>query len=105
MYGMIRCSEGFEVVILISPADAKPDTPDAKYYIFDGWLDSADDQRTGPKEIGANDVIHYFSGLADWLGFEIPPEETFPTLEATARFIFERQSEWAKKRLAEKSNK
>jgi hypothetical protein len=84
---MIRCGKNFDPVIMVTPSDAQPDTPEGKYFRYEPtrWV--------GGKppnvfcEIDADTAMSYFSGHADGMGFEIPPERTFETLEEAVKFI------------------
>ncbi|MEK9207132.1 MAG: hypothetical protein AAB922_01520 [Patescibacteria group bacterium] len=89
MFKMIRCGKGFDPVIMVTPHNAQPGMPRAKYYRFEStrWVGGKP-----PKvfcEIDADTAMSYFSGHADGMGFEIPPERTFKTLEEAAQFIQE----------------
>lgn len=100
MFRIIRCGTGFDPVIIVSPPDAGPNTPDAKYYRCASWQ-IGDHQPGMFNEISRNMAISYFSGIADGIGFEVPPTDIFPTLEATLSFVTEKNNEWGRKRLRE----
>ncbi len=96
VYQMIRCGEGFELVIVVSPPDAGPDTPDAKYYCWASWQ-IGDHQPRMFNEISEDKASSYFSHLADSLGFEDLPPGIFPTLDIAAQYVEGKRYEWAKK--------
>ena len=100
MFKMIRCGTGFDPVIMVSPADAKPDTPEAKFYRCASWQ-IHDHQPDVLNEISRNIALSYFSGIADGIGFEIPPSDIFPTLEEALLFVIAKRNE-AEKIFAEK---
>ena len=90
MYKMIRCGSGFEVVILVSPPDADWDTPDAKFYLWQWRLGRLLDDFTEFTEISKETALGYFSGMADGLGFESPPDDIFSTLDDALRYVKEK---------------
>jgi len=90
MFRMIRCGYTFNTVIMVSPPEAGPDTPDAKFYRYAAW--QIGDHKPGVfNEINYNTAITYFSGIADGIGFEPLPEDTFPSLEAALQYVNERR--------------
>lgn len=98
MFRMIRCGTGFDPVIMVSPPDAGPDTPGARYYRCASW--QIGDHPPGVfKEISKNLALSYLSGIADGIGFEAPPSETFSTPDSALQFVVERRNELGKKRL------
>lgn len=98
MFKIIRCGIGFELVILISPPGAGPDTPDAKYYRYASW--QIGDHRPGVfNEIIPKMAMTYFSGIADGLGFETPPANVFPTLDDALLYVEEKNKEWCLEKL------
>lgn len=88
MFKMIRCGKCFDFVIMVTPSDARPDTPEAKYFRYASWQIGSNPPNIFC-EIDAQTAMSYFSGHADGLGFEIPPQRTFSTLEEAVRFIQE----------------
>ncbi len=100
MFKMIRCGDGFDLVIMVSPPEAGFDTPGAKYYRCASWQ-ILDHQPDVFNEIDRDLASSYFSGIADGLGFEEPPADIFPSLEAALRYITEKRNELGRKRLEE----
>lgn len=100
MFKIIRCGTGFDPVIMVSPPDAGPDTPDAKYYRCSS-RQIGDYQPDAFNEVSRDMATSYFSGMADGIGFEIPPADIFPTLEAALSFVVEKRNDWIRKRLQE----
>ncbi len=96
MFKMIRCGTGFNLVILVSPPDAGPDTPDAKYYRCASWK-IGEHQPDVFNEINRDGAISYFSGIADSIGYEEPPANTFPTLESALQYVTAKRTEHYKK--------
>ncbi len=92
MFKMIRCGSGFDPVIMVSPPEANPDTPDAKYYRCASWQ-IGNHQPGVFNEISRGTAISYFSGIADGIGFEKPPADTFPTLDAALQYITKKLEE------------
>lgn len=90
MFRMIRCGRGFDPVIVVSPADAGPNTLGAKYYRWASWKIGGH-QPGMFNEISRDEAMDYFSGMADGLGFEALPEALFPTLDDTLRYITKKQ--------------
>lgn len=86
MFKMIRCGRFFDLVIMVTPPDAQPDTQGAKYFRYASWQIGNNPPNVFC-EIDAQTAMSYFTGHADGMGFEIPPERTFKTLEEAVRFI------------------
>ena len=100
MFKIIRCGNGFDPVIMVSPPNAGPDTPNAKYYRYASW--QIGNHKPGLfNEISQDMAVSYFSGIADGVGFEIPPTDAFPSLETALQFVKEKRDEWGRKRLKE----
>ncbi|MBI3631868.1 MAG: hypothetical protein HY225_00250 [Candidatus Vogelbacteria bacterium] len=96
MYTIIRCGARYCCVILVTPANAGPDTQDAKYYRFADW--EIGDHKSGVfNEITRNTALGYFSGMADGLGFEDCPRDPFPTLDVALKFVTEKRDELMRK--------
>ncbi len=75
---------------MVTPADASPDTLDAKYLRFASW--KINDEP--PNQLNPIDTIQvpgYFSGQADGLGFETPPPFLFESEGDVLQFIIERR--------------
>jgi hypothetical protein len=86
MFKIIRCGEGFELVIVKSPADGPIGQPGAHYYRYAVW--QIGDHFPGVfNEITEREAWGYFSGHADGLGFEDVPEQIFETLDQVIEFI------------------
>lgn len=98
MYRIIRFGHGFDPAIIVSPHNASPNTPDVKYYRYEGWRNH--NSAPGIEEINKEAAICYFSGQADGIGFEMPPEEIFPSLEAAFQYITKKRKEWGRQELA-----
>ena len=49
-----------------------------------------DSRNKGWKEISLDAVAGYFSGNADGMGFEVPPDDDFESLEAVEAWVKER---------------
>lgn len=100
MFKIIRCGAGFDPVIMVSPPDAGLDTLDAKFYRCASWQ-IGNHQPGVFNKVNRDLAISYFSGIADGIGFEVPPTDIFPTLEAALSFVTEKRNEWGRKRLQE----
>lgn len=101
MFKMIRVGTGFEIVIMVSPPEAAAKrTPDAKYYRYASWQ-IYDDEPDVFNEIHPDRATSYFMGIADGIGYEPPPEDIFPSIEAATEFVDKKRSEYARKRLEE----
>lgn len=100
MYRIIRFGHGFDPAIIVSPHNASPNTPDVKYYRCKYWEYWQNHNfAPGIEEISKEVAMRYFSGQADGMGFEMPPEEIFPSLEAVIQYITKKIDEWGKKEL------
>ena len=91
-YRIIRCGSGFGLVVVISPPDADIGAPDARYYRCASWKAPGIQQLWQFDEISDLEALLYFSGQADGLGYETPPEEIFPTLELALSYAREKCS-------------
>ena len=86
MYKIIRCGSNYELVIVVTPADADPDTKEAKFYRLAFW--PINGYQPGIfHEISRNCAIGYFSGQADGLGWQYYPDEPFESLEAVLAYV------------------
>lgn len=95
MFKIIRLGGGYDPVIVVSPPDAGPDTPDAKFYRLASW--QIGNHKPGVfNEIDGGVALSYFSGQADGMGLEVVPEEIFPSLEAIVDHVRPKREEWAK---------
>lgn len=86
-FRVIRVSEDYGVVVVVSPEDAGPDTPHASF-----WVHNDNTQEESEKFFAAAskaEVLGYFSGHADGLGWGNRPAEQFESLTAI--------EEWAEK--------
>lgn len=102
MFKIIRCGEGYDPVIVVSPPEAgvTPNMPGVKYYRYASW--GIGGRQSGVfSEIGCNEALGYFSGMADGIGFEAVPSDVFPSLEATFQYVMKKRNEWGRKRLKE----
>lgn len=93
-FRIIRASLSFGVVLVVTPADAKPGDEGAKYHEYHpgraapGWNNEGFNETSWK-----NDARFLFSGQADGLGYAELPEETFPTLEAVLAFVEKKRAE------------
>jgi hypothetical protein len=79
MYKIIRCGTRCDLVIVVSPETATPDTLDAKYFRFATW--QIGDSIPGEFcEISSQAAMGYFGGQADGLGRAAFPREPFASL-------------------------
>ena len=91
-FRMIRCGHGYGLVIMISPADATPETKDVTFYRYAHWIEPNGFRK--PRvfvEIAQDLAISYFSGQADACGSAPVPKNVFPSLKAAIRFL---KSKW-----------
>lgn len=100
MFKIIRCGTGFDLVIMVSPPDAGPDTPGARYYRYASWQ-IGNHQPEVSNKISRDRAMSYFSGIADGIGFEEPPSDIFPSLEVALQYVIRKRNEWGQKRLLE----
>ncbi|MDO8471903.1 MAG: hypothetical protein Q7S64_01965 [bacterium] len=93
MYKMIRCGADFCLVIVVTPYDATPQTADAHFYRYADWIieTGKESERGQLVEIDQHLALSYFSGIADGIGFEVPPDDDFPDLAAALAFINEKR--------------
>ncbi len=104
MFRIIRCGEAWSLVIVVTPKDAKPDTVGARFYLWASWQ-MGDYMPEVFREISLDEVINYFGGMADGLGFGEIPRESFASLEEVAQFIEKKRNGWGRKRLEELARK
>lgn len=100
MFKMIRCGNNFDPVIIVSPPEAGPDTPDAKYYRCASWQ-IGDHQPGVFNEISRSRAMSYFGGIADGIGLESPPSDIFPSLEIALEYVTKKREELAEEQLEE----
>lgn len=86
MFRMIRVAHDYELVIVVTPEAAGPETAEAKFYRFATWTISGHKPNIF-NEITREEAIGYFSGHADGLGFAEPPEVPFANLNVALAFI------------------
>jgi len=93
LYKIIRCGSGYDLVIVVSPSDASPESEEAKYFRFATW--KVDGYKPHQFHMIEKDAaLGYFSGHADGLGYENVPSITFTSLDEILKFIMEaRQSQ------------
>jgi hypothetical protein len=97
MYRIIRVGSGFTPIVVVTPPGAEFDNPESKYYLW-----SVGDSF---KRISTEEAWRSFSGQADGWGYEAPPEELFPSLDAVKDWALPKVREWweqMKKHLEEK---
>lgn len=90
MYKIIRAGSGYNVVVVVTPPDATPDSTDAKFFQRQDW---PTDHQPADKffEISRLDVLCAFSGHADGWGFAKRPDTNFATLEEVEAWILAEQ--------------
>ncbi len=90
---IIRLSEGFDIAVVICPADATSEDECTTFYeIVFGIL--AEKERRGvfipiPREKAAS----FVSGQMDGIGWEICPDDHFPDLDAAKAWIERKRTE------------
>jgi hypothetical protein len=83
---MIRVGTAYSLVIAVTPGNATPETESAKFYRYATW--DIHDHKAGVfNEISRGSAIGYFGGIADGIGFEIPPKRTFKSKVEMLKFI------------------
>lgn len=85
-FRIIRCGSQCCLVIAVSPPEAKPETPEAKFYRYANWQ-IEDDQLGVFNEISRDTTLGYFSGQADGLGWGERPDYEFESLTAIVNWI------------------
>jgi len=86
MFAIIRCGKNYNLVVVVTPADAGPDTEGAKFYRFATW--KIGDHEPGVfNEISKNHAVGYFSGHADGLGWEALSRDGFESLDVILEHI------------------
>jgi len=79
-YRLIRCSLEYGFVIAVTPADAGPTDAIASYYRCADWR-IGDQEADRFHEVSRDEALSYFSGQAAHMGFGIPPDREFATLD------------------------
>ena len=92
MFKMIRSVADFRLVILVTPADAGPDTPGAKYYHYATWHVGIHAKGIFG-EITRAAALDYFCRHADGSGFSEHSQERFPTIEAATAYVEQKRQE------------
>jgi len=94
MFQMIICKKGHGVVILVTPHDAVPSTPNAKYYL--NSIHPTDGLQTGVfSEIALSEVYRYFIGDRSGGPNEKPTRQIFKSLDDAQGYVMEKRSEFA----------
>ncbi len=90
MFKIIRAGTEYRVVVVVTPADAGPETQDAKYFQRQDW---ATDHNPANQfyEIKLEDVLCAFSGHADGWGFAERPKTNFASLVEIETWISTQQ--------------
>ncbi len=83
MFKMIRASVDYEIVLLVSPADADLNSPNKKYYHYKHQLG----KQGVFNEISSQDAIKYFSRQSDGMGWGELREELFTSLEEAVQYV------------------
>ena len=104
MYKIIRCGLGFDPVIVVTPAEAGPDPPGAKFHRLASWP-IGDHKPNVFNEISRETALGYFSGHADGMGFEEFPREPFSTLDELLAFALDKHRESVRAMLAKYKQK
>lgn len=86
MYKVIRCGTNYDLVIVVTPENAGPETPGVKCYRYASWH-IGNHKPNVFNEITVRDAEMYFSGHADGLGYGKLSQEIFSSLEEAASFI------------------
>lgn len=92
-FRIIRLGQGYSLAIVQTPPGTLEDTahPEGvRWYRWADWKIGEHDAFTWV-EINENGVMGYFSGHADGLGYELPPETLYPSLDAVANFLMEKR--------------
>ncbi|MEK7066121.1 MAG: hypothetical protein AAB965_00945 [Patescibacteria group bacterium] len=87
-------------MIVATPANAGPKTPDAKFYRFATW-DIYEHKAGVFNEVTRDTAISYFSGMGDGCGFEEFPKEPFASLENALQFVKAKHTELVRKQLVD----
>lgn len=93
-YKVIRASEGYGMVIAVTPPDATPENyrkKEAKFFLHNDLLDGETDFFS---EVSVTTVIGYFSGHADGMGFGQLPENSFTDLAEIQTWATEKAAEY-----------
>ncbi len=90
MFRIIRAGSGFCVVVVVTPADATPDSMDAKFFQRQDW--QTDHQPANEFfEISRTAVMCAFSGHADSWGFAEKTKTDFASLADVETWISTQQ--------------
>ena len=91
MFKVIRAGSEYNVVVVVTPADATPESTDAKFFQRQDWPTSHRQAHTF-FEISRRDVVCAFSGQADGWGFAKIPDTDFASLEEVNAWILAEQA-------------
>ena len=90
MYKMIRAGTGYGVVIIVTPADATPNTPGVQCFERKNWK-VGDNPVDTFYEISTLSAQLGFSGHADAWGYAELPKESFESIEKVDEWIKEQR--------------
>ncbi len=84
-YKIIRCGKYFELVVMVCPADAGPESEDAKFFLYRHQAGLSEPATFA--ETDRRSALCYFGGMADSFGSEVVPKKIFPSLAAAEEFV------------------
>ena len=80
MYQIVRIGSGYDPIIVVSPYGTGPFSTEGAGHLLDS-------RNEGWQEISLDAVACYFSGIADGMGFEVPPKDDFESLAAVEAWV------------------
>lgn len=93
-YCVIRVSEDYRVVVVVTPENAKFEDDGAIYYLHKETVEGKSEEFWG--EISARGTLAYFSGHADGMGWRERPEESFESLSDIEKWVTEQEHRYSR---------
>ena len=91
MFSIIRATQGFNQVVVVTPEDAEEGDEGAQYYRYSTLVILAGQAAGQFHAIGEDVAMDYFSGHADGLGWADHTDKPFESLEDILAYIAEKQ--------------
>lgn len=93
-YRVIRVSEDYRVVVVVTPENAKFEDDGAIYYLHKETVEGNSEEFWG--EISARGTLAYFSGHADGMGWREMPEGSFESLSDIEKWVTEQEHRYSR---------
>lgn len=93
-YRVIRVSEDYRVVVVVTPENADPGNENATYFVHNDY--TAQENEEFWSEISADGTLAYFSGHADGMGWAEMPKKPFEALSDVEGWATEQELRYSR---------